>query len=65
MAEEQGHKIQYGTTVSDVDIDTNGETLSATAIKYRTTNGEETIQLGARDLIFVTTGSIVEDTAYG
>jgi oleate hydratase len=61
----KGINIQYGTNVSDVEINTTGETLSATAIKYRTTNGDETIQLDARDLVFVTTGSIVEDTAYG
>ncbi len=61
----KGIKIQYGTNVSDVEINTDGETLTATAIKYRTTHGDETIQLGARDLVFVTTGSIVEDTVYG
>jgi oleate hydratase len=61
----KGIKIQYGTNVSDVEINTDGETLTATAIKYRTSKGDETIQLGTRDLIFVTTGSIVEDTAYG
>ena len=61
----KGINIQYGTTVSDLEISTTGETLNATAIKYHTTKGDETIQLDARDLIFVTTGSIVEDTAYG
>ena len=61
----KGINIQYGTTVSDLEISTTGKTLSATAIKYHTTKGDKTIQLDARDLIFASTGSIIEDTAYG
>lgn len=61
----KGITIQYGTTVSDLEINTNDGTLNTTAIKYHTADGDKTIQLSARDLTFVTTGSIVEDTAYG
>lgn len=61
----KGIKIQYGMTVSDLETSATEDTLSATAIKYHTTKGEETIQLDTGDLIFVTPGSIVEDTAYG
>jgi myosin-crossreactive antigen len=39
--------------------------LTTTAIKCRRNNSLEMIKVGARDLVFVTTGSIVEDTAYG
>ena len=61
----RGVKIQYGTIVSDLEMNANGETLTTKAIKCRRSNGEEEIQLGAGDLVFVTTGSIVEETAYG
>ena len=61
----RGVKIQYGTIVSDLEINANGKTLTTKAIKCRGSNGDETIELGARDLVFVTTGSIVEETAYG
>jgi len=61
----QGVKTQYNTIVSDLQIDTSGKTLSTTAIKYRHNDKDETIKIGPRDLVFVTTGSIVEDTAYG
>lgn len=61
----KGINIQYGATVSDLEINTSSENLSVTAIKYRTNNEDKTIPLDTRDIIFVTTGSIVEDTAYG
>ncbi len=62
---DKGVTIRFDTTVSDVEIDTSGETLTATAIRYRSSDGEDKIKISARDLVFVTTGSIVEDTAYG
>ncbi len=61
----QGVKTQYNTTVSDLEIKASGKALTTTAIKCRHNNKDETIKIGARDLVFVTTGSIVEDTAYG
>ena len=62
---DQGVNIQYGITVSDLDIEASGGTLTTTAIKCRRDDKEETLHIGASDLVFVTTGSIVEDTAYG
>jgi oleate hydratase len=61
----KGVKIQSGTTVADLEIDASGDTLTTTAIKCRTSSGDDSIKVGARDLVFVTTGSIVEDSAYG
>ena len=62
---KQGATIQNGTTVSDLEIDASGGVLTTTAIKYQRDGRNEILQIGARDLVFVTTGSIVEDTAYG
>jgi len=62
---EQGVNIQYHTIVTDLELDVSGETQTATAIMCHTDGGDTTIELGARDMVFVTTGSIVEDTAYG
>jgi oleate hydratase len=61
----QGVKTQYNTVVSDLEIEANGKTLTTKAIKCRHNDQDETINIGPRDLVFVTTGSIVEDTAYG
>lgn len=61
----RGVKIQHGTIVSDLEINADGETLTTKAIKCRRSHGDENIQIGARDLVFVTTGSIVAATAYG
>lgn len=62
---DKGVNIQFDTTVLDVEIVTAKDALTATAIKYHSREGEGEIKVAARDLVFVTTGSIVEDTAYG
>jgi oleate hydratase len=64
---EQGVNIQYDTIVTDLELelDVSGEAQTATAIRCHTGGGDHTIRLGARDMVFITTGSIVEDTAYG
>jgi oleate hydratase len=62
---DRGVKIEYDTVVSDVEMDSDGETRTTTAIQCHTSSGEKTITVGAKDLVFVTIGSIVEDTAFG
>jgi oleate hydratase len=62
---DQGVRIQYDTIVSDFEMDISGETQTTTAILCRTGTGYQTIKVGARDLVFVTLGSMVEDTAFG
>lgn len=62
---DQGVRIQYDAIVSDLEMDVSDETKTTTAIQCHTSNGDKTIKVHARDLVFVTTGSIVEDTAYG
>lgn len=62
---DQGVRIQYDTIVSDFEMDISGERRTTTAILCRTGTGDQTIEVGARDLVFVTLGSMVEDTAFG
>ena len=62
---DKGVTVQLDTIVTDLEIESLDESLTTTAIKCRTSNGDESIGIGARDLVFVTTGSMVEDTAYG
>ncbi|MFT4818878.1 MAG: oleate hydratase [Marinobacter psychrophilus] len=61
----QGVNVQYDTVVRDLEMDIRGESKTTTAILCRATDGEKTIKVRPRDLVFVTIGSIVEDTAYG
>jgi len=61
----QGIKIQYDTIVADLEMEISGETKTTTAIQCHTSNGDKTIEVHPRDVVFMTTGSIVEDTAYG
>ncbi|MBC7736765.1 MAG: oleate hydratase [Candidatus Saccharibacteria bacterium] len=62
---DQGVKIQYDTTVYDLKMNFSGDTKTTTALQCHTGNGDKEIKIDARDLVFVTTGSMVEDTAYG
>ncbi len=55
----KGIKIQYATIVSDLEMDISGETKTTTAIQYHAQYGDKTIKVRPRDLVFVTTGSIV------
>ncbi|WP_371824629.1 oleate hydratase [Martelella soudanensis] len=62
---EKGVNTRFNTTVLDLDFDGKGEEITVRALKFRSSEGEGRIEIGAQDLVFVTTGSIVEDTAYG
>jgi oleate hydratase len=62
---DKGVKVQTSTIVTDVDMDILDDTMTSTAIKCRNQDGDYDIPLEANDLVFVTNGSIVEDTAYG
>lgn len=55
----------HGTDVNHRPLPTDGEAQNATAIQCQTGSGYKTIHLGTRDMVFITIGSIVEDTAYG
>jgi len=63
--EAQGVKVRYNTVVHDLDMDTNDDRRTVTGIRCHTGDAEETIPVSARDLVFATTASMTEDTAYG
>jgi oleate hydratase len=62
---DQGVNIQTSTIVTDVEMDIHDEVMTTTAIKCHTPDGDHDISVKPNDLVFVTNGSIVEDTAYG
>jgi len=62
---DKGVNTQTNTIVTDMEMDIEGDTMTTTAIKCRTKVGENRIKINPKDLVFVTNGSIVEDTAYG
>jgi oleate hydratase len=62
---DKGVNVQLETIVTDLEIETLDASMTTTAIKCHTRNAGQTIKIGARDLVFVTTGSMVADTAYG
>nr|WP_251068225.1 oleate hydratase [Marinobacter sp. C7] len=62
---EQGVKVQYETIVSNLKFSTRGGQRTVTGIQCATEQGEKTIRVRKRDLVFATTGSMTEDTAYG
>lgn len=62
---DKGVSIQTGTIVTDVEMNIQDEVMTTTAIKCHTQNGDHDIAINPNDLVFVTNGSIVEDTVYG
>jgi oleate hydratase len=62
---DQGVRVRCGMTVQDLEMEITDDAKIVTAIRCHNGTHDETIKVDARDLVFVTTGSIVEDTAYG
>ncbi|PXX92549.1 oleate hydratase [Marinobacter vulgaris] len=62
---DQGVNIQYDTIVENLEMETSGDTRTVTAIQCHGSEGDKTFNVGERDLVFITTGSMTEDTAYG
>jgi oleate hydratase len=63
--QDQGVNIQYDTIVENLEMETSGNTRTVRAIQCHGSDGDKTFNVDARDLVFVTTGSMTEDTAYG
>ncbi|GAA3958475.1 oleate hydratase [Gordonia caeni] len=62
---DQGVTFQFSTTVTDVDFDIDGTRKQATAIHW-THNGEAGVtDLGPDDLVFMTIGSLTENSDEG
>ncbi|AWN14996.1 Myosin-crossreactive antigen [Salinisphaera sp. LB1] len=62
---EQGVRIEYDTVVSNLEWNTHNGQRTVTGIQCHTGSGDKTIQVSKQDLVFATTGSMTEDTAYG
>ncbi|MFO8140459.1 MAG: oleate hydratase [Marinobacter sp.] len=62
---DQGVNIQYDTIVENLEMETSGDTRTVTAIQCHGSEGDKTFNVGERDLVLITTGSMIEDTAYG
>ena len=65
--EEKGVETKYSTDVYDVEFDLNENKKVATKIvaKDSKTGEDRSIELGENDLVFITTASLVESSAYG
>ena len=63
--EKQGVQFKTSTEVTDVALkDEDGKT-SVTALTIKHDGCEETIAMGADDYVFLTSGSMIQNTAYG
>ncbi len=65
MLHDKGVKVRYGIQVRDLQMKSEGDRKTVTGIECRTKGAEESIAVGDQDLVFVTTGSLTEGTAYG
>jgi len=62
---DHGVVFQYGTEVTDVDFDIAPGRKQATRIHWRSNGVEDGVDLGPDDLLFMTIGSLTENSANG
>lgn len=63
--EKQGVSFKASTEVTDISLkDEDGKT-SVTALTIKQNGNSETITLGADDYVFLTSGSMIQNTTYG
>lgn len=62
---DQGVKFQWETTVTDVDFDISGDRKQARRIHWLREGREGGVDLGPDDLLFMTIGSLVENSDEG
>jgi len=62
---ENGVEFQYDTEVTDVDFNIAPGRKQATAIHWRTNGVDGGVDLGADDMVFMTIGSLTENSANG
>ena len=63
--EKAGVNFDYGTTVTDLDIDINNGNKTVTAIHINKNGKDELIATTANDLVFFTNGSMTENSTLG
>lgn len=62
---DHGVAFQYGAEVTDVDFKTTPERKTATRIQWRRDGVEGGIDLGVDDMVFITIGSLTENSVDG
>ena len=62
---DHGVTFRYGIKVTDVDFDIRADRKQATRIQWIENGAEGGIDLGSDDLVFITIGSLVENTDNG
>jgi oleate hydratase len=63
--QDRGVVFQYGTEVTDVDFNIAPGRKSATRIEWRSNGVDGGVDLGTDDLVFITIGSLTENSADG
>ena len=62
---DHGVTFRYGIKVTDVDFDIRADRKQATRIQWTENGAEGGVDLGPDDLVFITIGSLVENTDNG
>ncbi len=62
---ERGVKVQFRTRAYDLDMASDGDTRTVTAIRANIDGKDGAITVGPDDVVFALTGSMTEGTAYG
>jgi oleate hydratase len=62
---DQGVKFRFDTEVSDVDFDITADRKQATRLHWTTDGAEDGVDLGPDDLLFMTIGSLTENSDSG
>ena len=60
----KGVKVQPDTIVRELKIETLNNSMTTKAVECRTRDGEQIINVGSQDLVFVTTDSMVDELHY-
>ncbi|HAF42726.1 MAG TPA: oleate hydratase [Sphingobium sp.] len=62
---DQGVVFRYGIEVTDIDFDIRADTKQATRIRWLENGAEGAVDLGPDDLVFMTIGSLTENSDNG
>jgi len=65
LLESKGVIFQFGTTVTDLDIDINGDKKTVTGIHINKDGKDELLKTTADDFVFFTNGSMTENSTLG
>ncbi len=63
--EKQGVSFKASTEVTDISLKDEDGKVSVTALTIKQNGSEETITLGEDDYVFLTSGSMIQNTTYG